>query len=77
MNVNTVDLSDETATWTGGSPVSVPSSSGSRHLAVYTGISKGSSLDITESNIHTYSIYGRSELNNSVALIDVGYKKRF
>ena len=49
------------------------------YLAVYQGIDPGGSLDIggTTSNLHQYTIYGRSARKNGEAIIEVGYKKRF
>ena len=49
------------------------------YLAVYQGIDSGGSLDIggITSNLHQYTIYGRSARKNGEAIIEVGYKKRF
>jgi len=48
-------------------------------LAVYQGIDPGGSLDIggATTNLHRYTIYGRSAKKNGEAIIEVGYKKRF
>jgi type IV pilus assembly protein PilX len=48
-------------------------------LAVYQGIDPGGSLDIggATTNLHRYTIYGRSARKNGEAIIEVGYKKRF
>jgi Tfp pilus assembly protein PilX len=48
-------------------------------LAVYQGIDPGGSLDIggTTTNLHRYTIYGRSARKNGEAIIEVGYKRRF
>lgn len=49
------------------------------YLAVYQGIDPGGSLDIggITTNLHQYTIYGRSARKNGEAIIEVGYKKRF
>jgi Tfp pilus assembly protein PilX len=49
------------------------------YLAVYQGIDPGGSLDIggATTNLHQYTIYGRSARKNGEAIIEVGYKKRF
>ncbi len=48
-------------------------------LAVYQGIDPGGSLDIggATTNLHRYTIYGRSARKKGEAIIEVGYKKRF
>jgi hypothetical protein len=49
------------------------------YVAVYQGIDPGGSLDIggVTTNLHQYTIYGRSAQKNGEAIIEVGYKKRF
>jgi Tfp pilus assembly protein PilX len=49
------------------------------YLAVYQGIDPGGSLDIggATTNLHRYTIYGRSAQKNGEAIIEIGYKKRF
>jgi hypothetical protein len=51
----------------------------SGYLAVYQGIDPGGSLDIggITTNLHKYTIYGRSARKKGEAIIEVGYKKRF
>jgi hypothetical protein len=49
------------------------------YMAVYQGIDPGGSLDIggATTNLHQYTIYGRSAQKNGEAIIEVGYKRRF
>ena len=49
------------------------------YLAVYQGIDPGGSLDIggATTNLHRYTVYGRSARKKGEAIIEVGYKKRF
>ena len=43
-----------------------------------TGGTQGTSLDMTKSNVHTYSVYGRCKPSNSgPAIIEIGYRKAF
>jgi Tfp pilus assembly protein PilX len=48
-----------------------------RYLAVYNGIASGSSLDMSGSTVHEYSLYGRSDSRRGTAIVQLGYKKRF
>ena len=51
----------------------------SGYMAVYQGIDPRGSLDIggTATNLHQYTIYGRSARKNGEAIIEMGYKRRF
>lgn len=48
-----------------------------RNLAIDRGVSGGSSLSMTESQVHIYEIYGYSAKNNGTTIINLGYKKRW
>jgi hypothetical protein len=46
-------------------------------LASSEGIVGGSSLDMGKSSVYGYTVYGRSESNNSVVIIELGYRKAY
>jgi hypothetical protein len=46
-------------------------------LASSEGIVGGSSLDMGKSSVYGYTIFGRSESNNSVVIIELGYRKAY
>lgn len=48
-----------------------------RYSAVFTGFGPGSSLDVSVSRIHMYSVYGRAQRNNGTAVVRVNYRKAF
>jgi hypothetical protein len=48
-----------------------------RYSAVLTGFGPGSSLDVSVSRIHMYSVYGRAQRNNGTAVVRVNYRKAF
>jgi Tfp pilus assembly protein PilX len=43
----------------------------------FRGIAPGGSLDVETSRIHLYDLYGRSQQNNALAIIKVGYRIAF
>jgi hypothetical protein len=46
-------------------------------LSSSEGIVGGSSLDMGKSSVYGYTVYGRSESNNSVVIIELGYRKAY
>jgi len=48
-----------------------------RFIAKKEGLAHGSSLVMTDSRLYAYSIFARRKKNNSVVVIELGYKKRF
>lgn len=61
--------------WTGTYSAQSPIEANTRLLALYEG--KVGSLGMGQSNIHRYTIYGRSLKNNSRVIIEVGYRRAF
>lgn len=48
-----------------------------RFLSVYDGIVAGGSLDMSQSQIRAYTIYGRSRGNNGLTVVRLGYRRAF
>ena len=48
-----------------------------RLSAAFQGFAPGSSLSVSSSRIHLYSVYGRSNRNNGNAIVRVQYRKAF
>ncbi len=48
-----------------------------RLSAAFQGYAPGSSLDVSSSRVHLYSVYGRSNRNNGNAIVRVHYRKPF
>jgi hypothetical protein len=46
-------------------------------LASSEGIVGGSSLDMGKSSVYGYTVFGRSESNNSVVIVELGYRKAY
>lgn len=46
-------------------------------MIVHRGIAPGSSLDLGASRIHSFEIYGRSQQNNSLAIIKTGFRNSY
>ncbi len=55
--------------------------SNTRYMAVVEGIAEQTSLDMTKSRIHMYSIYGRRQntanKNEGKSVVNIGFKKAF
>jgi len=47
----------------------------SRFMAFYRGIAEGASLDMTTSTVYDYRVFGRSNRNDGLVIIGVGYRK--
>ena len=48
-----------------------------KYAAVDEGIERGASLDLGSSTVRRFAVYGRAEKGNGLAMIKVGYRKRF
>lgn len=48
-----------------------------RFMAIDRGGAPGSSLSVTQSQVHVYNVYGYATENGSQAIISLGYKKRW
>ena len=72
---NANDITDP-ANWTDAySQVSIDANT--RFLTIFRGIDEGGSLDMAKSRLFTYSIFGRSNQNNGMSTIEVGYKRAY
>ena len=73
------DILDDTF-WAGNSQQSADDSN-ARYLAVVEGIAEQTSLDMTKSQVHAYSVYGRwsnaANPNEGRGIVNLGYKKAF
>ena len=73
------DILDD-AFWAANSQQSADDPNG-RYLAVVEGIAEQTSLDMTKSQVHAYSLYGRwsdaSKPNEGRSVVNLGYKKAF
>ena len=78
VNAGTVAMGDPGTTAWGdsNSAVSVIDNV-TRYAAVDRGVAGGSSLVLSETNLHTYSVFGRYQGNFGESFIELGYKKRF
>ena len=47
------------------------------YASVSRGIASGSSLDMTKTRAHEYSVYGWCNRNNNLVIVEVGYRKAF
>jgi Tfp pilus assembly protein PilX len=47
------------------------------YASVSRGIASGSSLDMTKTRAHEYSVYGWCNRNNSLVIVEVGFRKAF
>jgi Tfp pilus assembly protein PilX len=45
--------------------------------SVSRGIASGSSLDMTKTRVHEYSVYGWCDRNRNLVMVEVGYRKAF
>ena len=45
--------------------------------SVSRGIAPGSSLDMTKTRVHEYSVYGWCNRNRNLVMVEVGYRKAF
>jgi len=45
--------------------------------SVSQGIASGSSLDMTKTRVHEYSVYGWCDRNRNLVIVEVGYRKAF
>jgi hypothetical protein len=45
--------------------------------SVSRGIAPGSSLDMTKTRVHEYSVYGWCDRNKNLVMVEVGYRKAF
>lgn len=48
-----------------------------RLAAIYCGVAEGNDLDLTQSTIHIYQLYGRARERNGQVIISIGYKQEF
>jgi len=48
-----------------------------RFLAIEEGKVEGGSLDMSTSQVYSYSLYGRSNMNNGLSIIHLGYRKAY
>ena len=48
-----------------------------RFASVSRGIAAGSSLDMTKTRVHEYSVYGWCNSNKNTVIVEVGYRKAF
>ena len=50
----------------------------SNYIAVFDGMDEiQESLDVSKTRIHLYSVYGRSNQNNGVSIVKLGFRKAF
>ena len=50
----------------------------SKYIAVFEGMDEiQESLDVSKTRIHSYAIYGRSNQQNGVSIVKLGYRKAF
>jgi Tfp pilus assembly protein PilX len=47
------------------------------YASVSRGIASGSSLDMTKTRVHEYSVYGWCNRNNNLVIVEVGFRKAF
>ena len=47
------------------------------YASVSRGIAAGSSLDMTKTRVHEYSVYGWCDRNNNLVIVEVGFRKAF
>jgi Tfp pilus assembly protein PilX len=47
------------------------------YASVSRGIASGSSLDMTKTRVHEYSVYGWCDRNNNLVIVEVGFRKSF
>ncbi len=68
-------------TWDDTTSQQSTADSNTRYMAVVEGIAEQTSLDMTKSRIHMYSIYGRrfntANENEGKSIVNIGYKKAF
>lgn len=62
--------------WTANSSPSQPLPD-TQMMVVHRGIAPGSSLDLGASRIHAFEVYGRSQQNNSLAIIKTGFRNNY
>ena len=48
-----------------------------RFLAFHEGTAEGSSLDVSGSTLHCFTIFGRSEMDRGSVVVEIGYRKRY
>jgi Tfp pilus assembly protein PilX len=69
------------ANWIDANSLKSTADSNTRYMAVVEGIAEQTSLDMTKSRIHMYSIYGRrqnaAKTNEGRGIVNIGYKKAF
>ena len=68
-------------TWDDTTSQQSTADSNTRYMAVVEGIAEQTSLDMTKSRIHMYSIYGRrrnpTSPNEGKSIVNIGFKKAF
>ncbi len=68
-------------TWDDTTSQQSTADSNTRYMAVVEGIAEQTSLDMTKSRIHMYSIYGRryntANENEGKSIVNIGFKKAF
>jgi hypothetical protein len=47
------------------------------YASVSRGIASGSSLDMTKTRVHEYSVYGWCDRNKNLVIVEVGFRKAF
>jgi hypothetical protein len=77
--IHTYVLDDDN--WTDANSFQSTADSNTRYLAVVEGIAEQTSLDMTKSRIHMYSIFGRrhntANENEGRSIVNIGFKKAF
>jgi len=48
-----------------------------RFLAFHEGTAGGSSLDVSASTVHVFTVYGRSDMDRGSVIVEIGYRKRY
>ena len=61
-----------------GNGDSVPGITDNSFIAVHEGFARGSSMDMTtQSQLHEFSVYGRSLRDQGLSIVALGFRKRF
>ena len=69
------DMTDP-SNWTAGyTQTSVDSDT--LYFTLYEGIQTGTSLDVSRSRVYSYRVFGRSNQDNGLAAVQIGYRRAF
>ena len=79
LNAATVGILHPTTVWdnTNSDEAAIDATGQVLYAAVHNGIAQGASLSMGGTNVHDFSLHGRSLKSNGRALITMGYRKRF